>query len=326
MLEFDLIDRLREIIDVPIPPGRGSCPLGIGDDAALLDIPPGQQLVVCCDTLVAGVHFPEDTGAEAVGHKALAVNLSDLAAMGAEPAWFLLALTLPEGDRAWVDPFARGMGRLARSAGIALVGGDTTSGLLSVTVTAAGVAAPGQALRRSGAKPGDRILLSASTGLAARALQQLQSGTEPDPDCLQALDFPAPRLKLGRGLRGLATACIDVSDGLAADLGHILEQSGTGARLELERLPVPPCLSGLPEEHRWALQLSGGDDYELCFTVPAQRLGEARELGRRLGLELAEIGEITAGAGLQLVRPEGNEFELDGAGYCHFSAREQGRH
>ena len=280
MLEFDLIGRLQEIIDVPLAAGRGACPLGIGDDAALLDVPTDKQLVVCCDTLVAGVHFPQGSDAAALGHKSLAVNLSDLAAMGAEPAWFLLALTLPEGDAEWVEAFAGGMSRLAHAAGVALVGGDTTSGQLSITITAAGLVAPGQALRRSGAEPGDRILVSGVTGLAALALRQIKAGLEPAAAARLALEFPVPRLELGTALCGLASDCIDVSDGLAADLGHILDRSGVGAVLDLGAMPVAPPLSELPDTERWALQLGGGDDYELCFTVPPGQLDAVMALAR----------------------------------------------
>ena len=321
MLEFDLIGRLKEIIDVPVT--LGACPLGIGDDAALLDIPSDKQLVICCDTLVAGVHFPEYSGADSIGYKSLAVNLSDLAAMGADPAWFLLALTLPGGDREWVEAFAGGIGRLAREAGIALVGGDTTSGQLSITVTAAGLVDPGMALKRSGAKPGDHVLVSGVTGLASQALQHMQAGHDPEPAGRRALEYPQPRLALGSSLRGLATACIDISDGLAADLGHILKRSGVGAVLDLEALPLAPSLVSLPENERWKLQLAGGDDYELCFTVPPTKVEEVLGMAKDLGIAISDIGNITADPGLDLQRPGGGRFEIDGFGFRHFSERSE---
>lgn len=317
MPEFDLIRRIQETIDVPA--GR-ACALGIGDDAAVLDIPTGRQLVVCTDTLVEGVHFPENTDPHAIGYKSLAVNLSDLAAMGAEPGWFFMALTLPNGDAAWVESFARGMAGLAQQAKIVLAGGDTTSGGLSITVTAVGLVDKGMALTRGGAKPGDRILVSGTPGRAALALQQLKAGYEPLQDCLRALEYPLARLALGSALSGTASACIDISDGLAADLGHILERSGRGARLDLGRLPVADCFSGLGEQERWSLQLAGGDDYELCFTVPPGAMHRIPAIASECDVDLAEIGVITGHAGLALERPGGGLFEPGLEGFQHFAA------
>ncbi|MEE4217911.1 MAG: thiamine-phosphate kinase [Xanthomonadales bacterium] len=320
MPEFDLIRRLQEIIELPAAPGSRGCVLGIGDDAAVLDIPSGRQLVVCTDTLVEGVHFPANTCPHAIGYKSLAVNLSDLAAMGAEPGWFFMALTLPDGDAAWVESFARGMAGLAQEAGIVLAGGDTTSGGLSITVTAVGLVDKGMALTRGGAKPGDHILVSGTPGRAALALQQLQAGAKPLPDCLAALEYPVPRLALGLALGGTASACIDISDGLAADLGHILERSDTGARLDLGRLPGTDSFSGLGEQERWSLQLAGGDDYELCFTVPPGAMHRIPAIASECGVALTEIGIVAAHAGLVLEQPGGGLFEPGNAGYQHFSA------
>ena len=323
MPEFNLIRRITEIIDVPLSPGNGRCVLGIGDDAALLEVPHDRQLAVCSDTLVEGIHFPVGSDPHAVGHKSLAVNLSDLAAMCADPAWFLLALTLPDGDPQWLESFATGMAELARDHGLALVGGDTTSGGLSITVTAAGLVDPDRALLRSGARPGDRILVSGRPGRAAFALQQVLAGADADASCRQALDYPVPRLALGRALRGLASACIDISDGLAADLGHILEHSAVGAEVELGALPL--ALASLPEEERWTLQLAGGDDYELCFTVPAERLAQVMQLADETGVEVSEIGKIRSAPGLVFKRPGGGAFELGDAGFEHFSTPVRGR-
>jgi thiamine-monophosphate kinase len=318
MSEFDLIRRLQEVICVPDARYRPQCVLGIGDDGAVLELPPRQQLVVCTDTLVAGVHFPVDTGPAAIGHKALAVNLSDLAAMGAEPAWFFLALTLPAAEPAWLEPFAQGMARLASAASIYLAGGDVAAGPLNVCITALGLVEKGRVVTRSGAAAGDLVAVSGRPGAAAHALTTLQSGRVPDARELAALDFPQPRLELGLALRGLATACIDLSDGLLADLGHILEASGVGAELELGRLPCAESMARLPEPERWRLQLAGGDDYELCFTLPAARAGELDALQRRCALELTVIGTVTAQAGLVLRAPDGSPYRAERAGFDHF--------
>lgn len=296
------------------------CVLGIGDDAAVLDVPSDRQLVVCTDTLVEGVHFPKNTDPHAVGFKALAVNLSDLAAMGAEPGWFFMALTLPDGNAAWVESFAHGMAGLAREAGIVLAGGDTTSGALSITVTAIGFVKKNRALTRGGAKPGDRVVVSGLPGRAALALRQLEAGMEPNEECRKALEYPRPRLSLGSALCGIATACIDVSDGLAADLGHILERSGVGAVLNLEDLPGSQALSGLSVEERWTLQLTGGDDYELCFTVPPEKIDGLPGIAAECGVDLSIIGNISSQPGLVLKRPGGGLFEPAQAGFQHFSA------
>ena len=319
MPEFDLIRRLQEIVDIPEAHGQAGCVLGIGDDAAVLDVPAGHQLVVCTDTLVEGVHFPSDTDPHAVGYKSLAVNLSDLAAMGAEPAWFLLSLALPGHDPSWVDSFAQGLAQLARKTRVVLAGGDTTRGDLCITVTAAGRVPAGTALTRGGARPGDRVFVSGEPGLAAFALQQLKSGDEAEKESLRALEYPEPRLALGSALRDVATACIDLSDGLAADLGHILERSGAGAVLELGRLPEPACLAALSEHDRWDLQLAGGDDYELCFTAPPAAANLIGRKSAELGLPLTDIGEITQTPGLVLQRPDGGLFSTGEAGYQHFS-------
>jgi thiamine-monophosphate kinase len=315
MPEFELIDRLHERIGRP----GGGIALGIGDDAAVLQVPPGLQLVACTDTLVEGVHFEPSVDPRALGHKSLALNLSDLAAMGAEPAWFLLALTLPGDDADWLDRFAGGMADAALESRVFLAGGDTTRGSLSVTVTALGFVPPGAALTRGGARPGDRVFVSGAPGRAAFALQGRRAGRDVPYDCASALDFPAPRLALGLALRGVATACIDVSDGLAADLGHVLRQSGAGAQLDLGGLPVPAALSGLSSEQRWTLQLAGGDDYELCFTAPESRVGDVNRAALEAAVPVHEIGTVHAGEGLVLLQPDGRPFELAGAGYDHFA-------
>jgi thiamine-monophosphate kinase len=319
MPEFDLIRHLQEVVDIPEAHGSVGCILGIGDDAAVVELPAGRQLVVCTDTLVEDVHFPAATDPHAVGYKSLAVNLSDLAAMGAEPAWFLLSLALPEHDPDWIDAFAGGMAELAHSTGIVLAGGDTTRGKLCITVTAAGHLPAGQAITRGGARPDDRIFVSGEPGRAAFALGQLQSGVELGGQDRNALDYPVPRLALGKALRGLATACIDLSDGLSADLGHILEQSGAGAVLELGDLPHPDSLSGLSETTRWNLQLTGGDDYELCFTAPPGLTGQIDRISKELDIPVTDIGAITQNPGLILKQPNGERYVTKGSGYQHFS-------
>jgi len=317
MPEFDLIRRLEATIAGPLAGRVPGCVVGIGDDGAVLEVPGERQLVVCTDTLVAGVHFPAGTDPRAIGHKALAVNLSDLAAMGADPTWFFLALTLPGEEPGWLDAFAQGMAALAVESGILLAGGDTTSGPLSLTVTVLGLVEPGAALLRSGAREGDLVVVSGVPGRAARALEAIGQGAEPRPDDRAALDFPRPRLELGRALRGLATACIDVSDGLLADLGHIAEESGVGAELWLERLPAGADFDGLDDAHRWALQLGGGDDYELCFTVAPG--SEAWLAAAAAGVPLTVIGRIVAGRGVAAFRPDGSRHVPARAGYQHFA-------
>jgi thiamine-monophosphate kinase len=318
MREFDLIRRLQDIITVPDARYGDGCVLGIGDDAAIFEMPGNLQMTACTDSLVEGVHFPAGASPAAIGHKALAVNLSDLAAMGAESAWFLLSLTLPRSDPGWLDSFARGVAELASETGILLAGGDVTSGPLNVCVTALGLVEPGRELRRSGAAPGDLVVVSGRPGAAAHALQVIASGGQPDARDLAALEFPRPRLRLGRALRGLATACIDVSDGLLADLGHVLEASGAGAELDLHRLPCPASMASMPERQRWPLQLSGGDDYELCFTLPPSDADRLGELAGAAGTELTVIGSITASAGLIVRGPGGALYDPPQTGYEHF--------
>jgi len=321
MPEFDLISRLQEIICIPPGYDTADCLVGIGDDGAVLDVPAHLNLVVCTDTLVEGVHFPAGTDPAAIGHKALAVNLSDLAAMGADPAWFFMALTLPTEDRAWLDSFAHGMAELAGQARIVLAGGDVSSGPLSITITAMGLTEKGKALVRSGASDGDLVVVSGTLGTAAHALKNLQRGEVPDPSDRAALEFPAPRLELGQALVGLATACIDVSDGLMADLGHILKQSGAGAEVELDKLPCPESLRGLDDKERWSLQLAGGDDYELCFTVPPESASELAEISRSFGVELTIIGAINDRHGLEFKTSDGALYDPGFAAYQHFQGQ-----
>lgn len=316
-VEFELIERIRRRI-AP----RADVELGIGDDAALLHCAPGQVLAVATDTLNAGVHFPPGTAPADLGWKALAVNLSDLAAMGAEPSWCTLSLCLPEADPAWLEAFLDGLLALAREHRVALVGGDTTRGPLSVSVTALGAVPAGQALRRDGAKDGDEVWITGRTGEAAGALRQWRDGGARDAALRLRLDRPTPRVGAGLALRGLATACIDVSDGLLADLGHVLRASGVGARLALAQLPVSPALcAAFPDaDLRHALQLGGGDDYELCFTAPPARHGPVEQALARCGLEATCIGRIEPGTGLQVWDAAGRPWAGPAPGWDHFAA------
>jgi thiamine-monophosphate kinase len=317
-MEFRLIDRIRERTAL----ARQDVRLGIGDDAALLAVPPGQQLAVAIDTLVEGVHFPQGTAPQDIGWKALAVNLSDLAAMGAAPAWALLALTLPQADAARVDGLAEGFARLAQEHGVALVGGDTTRGPFSLSVVVHGFVPPGQALLRTGACAGDAVFVTGTLGDAAGGLRLARGELPFDPSdeahrALRArLDRPTPRIRAGLALRGLASACIDISDGLLADLGHVCSASGVGAELEIDRLPLSPALRTVfGDAAAREFALSGGDDYELCFSVPAARAAAAQAALAACGCRPTRIGHMVEGSG---VRVRGAATAPTGRGWDHF--------
>ncbi|MCE3285875.1 MAG: hypothetical protein K0R70_2131 [Steroidobacteraceae bacterium] len=297
--------------------------LGVGDDAALLAPPPGQALVAATDTLVEGRHFLPGTPPLSVGHNALAVNLSDLAAMGADPAWALLALSLPDPDERWLEEFAGGLHALATRHGVALVGGDTVSGPLVVTVAVLGFVPADAALRRSGAKPGDAVYVSGTPGVAAAGLDLLRRGVmtfESRDPRVQRMLFAEPRLALGRALRGRASAAMDVSDGLLGDLDKLARASTVGAVLELERLPIAPMLADAYDRAQCErLVLHGGDDYELLFTMPADgAAARAAEIAEQAGCAVHRIGRIVAGEGVRCLR-EGREEPVTGGGYDHFA-------
>lgn len=316
MSEFDLIRRFLSDVGTP----RDDVELGVGDDCALLRVPSGRELAVGIDTLVAGVHFLPDCDPAALGWKALAVNLSDLAAVGAEPAWATLALTLPEPDEAWLAAFAGGFGELAAAEGVQLVGGDLTRGPLTITVQAHGFVPVDHVLRRVGARPGDLICVSGALGDAGLALRHLARGEPLDDYLRRRLERPAPRVALGEVLRGLATAAIDLSDGLVSDLGHILSASGCGARLELARLPLADQVAAaVAADDDWGLPLAAGDDYELCFTLPREAAGQLPVLAAAAGCPLTPIGEIQAGRGLRCLRADGSTWTPSGGGYDHFA-------
>lgn len=319
--EFDIIRRYFKR-------AASNAVLGIGDDAALIGIAPGNELAVSTDTLVCGKHFFADTDPYRLGHKSLAVNLSDMAAMGAKPRWALLALTLPETlaqhDQTWLQQFSAGFFALAEQYHVELIGGDTTAGPLNICVQILGEAAKGKALRRSGAKSGDDIWVSGTLGDAALALQHLLGKIALEPDeigqCLPALLTPAPRIELGRRLIGLAHSAIDISDGLVADLGHILQDSEKSAVIHLQSIPCSPVLKKrLPQSAATACLLAGGDDYELCFTAPAVHRAEIAMLAAELRMPLTCIGGISSGAGLIVKDAQGKTMTLETTGYDHFS-------
>lgn len=297
--------------------------LGVGDDAALLLPPPGAALVAATDTLVEGRHFLHGTPAESIGHNALAANLSDLAAMGADPAWALLSLSMPEADEAWLEAFARGLYGLAVRHDVALVGGDTVCGPRVVTVEVLGFVPPQAALRRSGARPGDVVFVSGAPGVAAAGLDLLRRGeasfAADDPRVRRFL-YAEPRLALGRALRGHATAAMDVSDGLLGDLCKLVRASNVAARLELERLPVASALAVHYDRDRCEhYVLHGGDDFELLFTLPAERAESlAPTIAAQVGCALHRIGEVVAGSGVRCLR-QGRDEPIAGSGYDHFA-------
>lgn len=320
-VEFALIERIARRVRT-----RADVVCGIGDDAALLTVPAGQQLVVTMDTLVAGVHFPHDTAAADVGWKSLAVNLSDLAAMAATPAWCTLALTLPDINSGWLEAFLDGFFELADQHGIALVGGDTTRGPLSITVTAHGWVDSGNALRRNGARAGDSIWVTGTLGDAAGGLAQWRAGGGYSAELRRRLDRPTPRIEAGLALRGLARAMIDLSDGLLADLGHMLTASQPfsgplSAQIELATLPTSDELaSAFVDDQRWLLQVASGDDYELCFTAaPAQDDAIAAALAEH-GVRGTRIGTIVSGTSdISIFATNGQPWHAPQRGFDHFS-------
>ena len=318
--EFNLIDRYFAQRGVT----RSDVVLGLGDDAALLRVPAGMDLVVAIDTLVAGVHFPIDTDAASIGHKALAVNLSDLAAMGAEPAWATLALTLPETNEQWLDDFSHGLFALAERHNVQLIGGDTTRGPLTITVQAHGFVPAGQALRRAGARPGDLIYVTGTlvdAGLALLALQdEVQLPIREMTYVFDRLNRPEPRVAVGMALRGIASAAIDVSDGLAADLAHLLDASKVGATIQIERLPLSPVVQTYFHSiGGWTVPLASGDDYELIITVAPARQAELELACTAQGCPCAWIGSINSRPGLHCLMDDGTEIAAP-SGYQHFTA------
>jgi thiamine-monophosphate kinase len=313
--EFELIDRIRMRAA-----SRDDVIVGIGDDAAVLQLPTGKQLVIATDTINRGVHFPDNTAPADIGWKALAVNLSDLAAMGAEPAWCTLSLSLPHGDILWVDAFLDGFLELAALYKVALIGGDTTRGPLSVSVTVHGFVKPGCALRRSGACVGDDVWVTGTLGDATGALTQWRAGGVVDPALRRRLDHPMPRLDAAPSIANVANACIDISDGLLADLQHVCDASGVGAEVELEAMPTSSALKAafdLPRRH--LLQATGGDDYELCFTAPPDARAVIEQIAHDTVTPLTRVGRIVSGHEVRALRADGSVWEAPRKGFAHFA-------
>jgi thiamine-monophosphate kinase len=317
--EFDLIDRYFKRV---APAGM----LGVGDDCALFGVPAGMQVATSTDLLIEGRHFFPDVDPRALGHKALAVNVSDLAAMGAQPIGCLLGLALPSIDETWVAAFAQGFHDLAHETNCPLIGGDTTGSKLGVaiSVTVFGAVAPGAALRRDGARAGDDVWVSGVLGEADIAYRLLSGQLPADAALLQhtrkALEWPRPRIRLGMALAGLASAAIDISDGLLQDFGHILQASGAGAELRLADLPVSPALAGLPDEAVRQAVLGGGDVYELCFTAPAAHAQGVLAAARKSGAAVTRVGRVQAARTLSVIGPDGQPLTTLPHGFDHFRA------
>ena len=316
--EFDLIAR-------HFTRPAANAVLGVGDDCALVDITNGMDLAVSTDTMVSGTHFFPDVDPENLGHKALAVNLSDMAAMGAMPYWAMLALTVPTVDHEWLAAFAKGFFDLATEFNVSLIGGDTTRGPLALTVTIMGEVPAGAALRRSGAKAGHDVWVSGNIGDAALAVAHrngklvLEEGDY--HEAVMRLYEPTPRVGLGQGLRGIATAAIDISDGLLADLGHICRLSGVGATVDIGSIPLSPIgAKHFDSDPGRSAIIAGGDDYELCFTAASNSRESITEMAEGLGIPLTRIGQVKRGKGVSLLGPDGKAVKIDGRGYDHFSA------
>lgn len=306
MAEFSIIERYFKALTTT------QIDVGIGDDCAILSPPPQQQLVSCVDTLVAGRHFPLDTSPHAIGWKSIAVNLSDLAAMGATPHSILLALSLPNIDESWLAEFSRGIADCCQKFGVQLIGGDTTqSPTLTISITALGWIETGKGILRSGAQVGDFIAVSGEIGSAAYALQH------PNSDLQAALDYPEPQCILGQKLVGYANGMLDISDGLAQDLGHMLKASHVGAELYLEKIPVHPLLRTLDLEEKMQYVLAGGDDYHLCFSISEEKLKQFEQNNTE---KIHVIGKITAEKGCQYSY-DNQIFHPQKLGYQHFATR-----
>lgn len=321
--EFDIIRQY--FLSSQLNTSRSDVDLGIGDDAAVLKVPAKHQLVQSVDTLVSGIHFPAETSAGDIAYKALAVNLSDMAAMGAEPAWFTLALTLPEDNETWLEEFTVSLFELAKKFDLQLVGGDTTNGPLTISITMNGFVPEGMALKRSTAQTGDKVYVSGTIGDAALALAAWQGQCLLKDENVAYLDSrlnrPQPRVELGLILRDYASACIDVSDGLIADLEHLTESSQLGARIYFEKIPLSNEFeSSITDESLInPLVLSGGDDYELCFTIRLDKQTEFDKVITDKELDITCIGEIENQPGIRCYK-NNHEIDIEESGYQHFTA------
>ena len=320
--EFDIIRQF--FTSSAISELRSDVVLGIGDDAAILDIAEGHHLVQSVDTLVSGVHFPIETSPEDIAYKALAVNLSDMAAMGAEPAWFTLAITLPDDNEKWLKAFSESLFSLAKKYNAQLVGGDTSNGPLCISITINGFVPKDKALTRSNAKITDKIYVSGTIGDAALALASWQGQCLLRDDTAsylnERLNRPSPHVELGILLREYASSCIDISDGLVADLGHITENSHVGARINFEDIPLSKefNLNLTDEALIIPLVLSGGDDYELCFTIPVSKQAEFEKVVKENAIFVTCIGEIVTQSGIRCIK-DNKEIDIQNTGYQHFT-------
>lgn len=312
--EFELIESFFANSDVCHKETR----IGVGDDCAVVCPDENSDLAITTDTLVEGIHFFPDSDPEALGHKSLAVSLSDLAAVGAEPKWALLALSLPNARRAWLQKFAKGFFALARLHSVELVGGDTTKGPLVINVQAIGLVSTSAALLRSNARVGDKIYVTGTLGDAGLALATADpKGAIANADLAARLQRPTPRVEMGLSLRGLAHACIDISDGLVADLGHVLRASGVGATIHCQNLPLSERLVRYVEETGdYTIPLSAGDDYELCFTIATENLDALMHKAKRLNCAITCIGTIESESGLRVAGAKNGKLLK---GYEHFS-------
>jgi len=309
MNEFDLI---RKYFTWPIE--DPSVALGVGDDAALLSLEQGYQLVTTTDTLTEGIHFGENAPAKEIEHKSLAVNLSDIAAMGAKAKYFTLAISLPKIDRSWLREFSDSLRRLSERYEVSLIGGDTTRGPLNITITMIGIVESSKALTRSGAQPGDGVYVSGSIGDAGFCFWKLSNDFVPSNQELERLNCPIPRMELGLALKSLASACIDISDGLEQDLSHILEASSVGAVVEVDKIPVSEALHAhVKDTDDWSIPLCGGDDYELCFTIPEGKEEALKIVSESCNVNITRIGIVSESLGLRI---EG--FDGPRKSYRHF--------
>jgi len=312
------LDLIREYF-TRVGTDRPDVTVSVGDDCALLKIPPGNELAVSIDTLVSGVHFLGGCDPESLGHKSLAVGLSDLAAMGAEPAWATLALTIPRADDAWLKAFSRGFAGLAEKHRVALVGGDTTRGPLTISVQVHGFSPHGKAVCRNGARSGDLVCVSGTLGDAGLALRLLNAGMPVSDFLAGRLERPSPRVDLGLALRGIASAMIDLSDGLVSDLGHVCAASSIGAEIRLMDLPLSSDVyDHISADDDWDLPLTSGDDYELCFCIPRQHRAQIRALAEQCNIRIAEVGRIKQGGGLRFLLEDGRIWRPQSSGYDHF--------
>ena len=309
MNEFDLI---REYFTWPIKDPNVT--LGVGDDAALFSLEQGYQIVTTTDTLIEGVHFSASTPAKEIAHKSLAVNLSDIAAMGAKAKYFTLAIVLPKINKSWLKEFSDSLRKLSMHYEVSLIGGDTTRGSLTITITMIGMVESLKAMTRSGARPGDGIYVSGTIGEAGFCFWKLSNGLLPSNQELKKLNCPTPRVELGLALKNLASACIDVSDGLEQDLSHILQASSVGAVIEVEKIPISEALLGhIKDTNDWSIPICGGDDYELCFTIPEGNEKTLKKISESCNVDITKIGIVSESLGLQI---EG--FDGPRQSYQHF--------